>query len=425
MPEYSVDISKVSRSFASELSSFSTCASFFASPPWFEFIDSLSLSDLTGGSCQLRYLTVRERGKLVAACPMLRASGPGLYFLLSIREFFFEQWTSHANRMHPDRGRIYRCCRAVTGGYRRFVERLGSRLDEGLYVLSPLSFRGGIALDGDNPNQRASALEVLLRALKREAIRHQLPLLVYGEVEANREVFSAHAFQRFFLLHDTWLDLEGLISLDNYWRLFHRTTRRAFLRERRRTDAAGVEFSHTTDVGDWADPLAVLYERTYAAYGSHLHQPAEFWRAVGREIGHRAELILAHHRGGLVGFCLLLHDELRRETWAYRIGRTNEGLEGVPFFFDLCFYEPIARSIARGCRRFWLGPASYAAKNLRGAQLQPIHGYAWSPRMSDTCLLFPYLRLFGSVSQSEIAQSVVRPAGLAQRPRTIPEEVRG
>ena len=74
----------------------------FASAEWFRLLERLDLSALTGGHVTLQFAIVTADSEPVALCPVLRARGPGLYPLYSIRRYYFEglfEQAVHSNVM--------------------------------------------------------------------------------------------------------------------------------------------------------------------------------------------------------------------------------------------------------------------------------------------------------------------------------------
>lgn len=382
----------------------------FANRRWFRMLDAAGLANIIGGKPALQYAVVKHNHLPIAVCPVLRVSGDGAYFVYSIQQFYFEHWLDEAVRMAPERREHFaRLFKAVTA-FRRVLEWSGSKLDDCLIVCNPLSYRGEVAIAPQTGVPREELMAHLVGQLKRHARRKQLPLCFFGvEGESGRwaDSLTKAGCTRSFLFHDNVIDLESFDSFDDYLHSFHRTTRRAFQRDIRRTAEAGIEFRFVADWSGMEDRLAHLYRQTYGKYGSsYFRQPPEFWRLAARQFGDSAEMIVAERAGEVVGFSLLLHNDRRGETWTYRIGRSEaDGLADVPYYFGLSFYGPIRRAIERGYRRIWLGPASYETKAVRGAQMVPLYNYFWSPRRLDRLLLLPYLKGFGEESRRQIESS--------------------
>jgi hypothetical protein len=385
----------------------------FASPEWYRLIDQLDLSTVAGGSPTLRYLVAGGQSGPFAACPLLYARGAGIYFLYSLRQYFFEHWIDEAIRINPsERDRFARILAAV-GAYRRFLEWTGSKLDECLIATSPLCYRAHIAVAPSAPADRTAIASQIVAELQRESRRRRQVLWFLGvdDAEGLGSVLESAGFQRTFLFYDNRIDLENYGDFADYLQTFRRTTRRALLRDMRRTDEAGIRFEVTSDFDRHGVAMSELYQRTYSKYGdSFFRHPPAFWTALCESLGPRAEAIFAWRRDELVGFTILLKSPRRGEIWTYRIGRSSDGsLSQVPYYFCLSFYEPLKRAIELGYRRIWLGPASYEAKSVRGAAQVPLYNYFWLPRRFDRWFLMPYLKLFGRVSQQEIAGAIDRP----------------
>jgi predicted N-acyltransferase len=204
------------------------------------------------------------------------------------------------------------------------------------------------------------------------------------------------------------LDLTEFETFDEYLHSFRRTTRRAFERELRRTQEAGIQYRVVERFSGHAESFSRLYESTYSRYGSsHYRHGPEFWQALERHLGPNAKAVIATQEDALIGFTVVLESTRRGEMWTYRIGRVASLLEkDPPYYFGLSFYAPIRRAIEQGFRRIWLGPAGYQTKRLRGARLVPLESYFWFPRAWDRWTLVKYLALFGKVSREQIDNSV-------------------
>lgn len=390
----------------------------FADRPWLRLLEDLDLPRVAGGRLELGFVVAFCGATPVAVCPLLRARGEGLHFLYSIRQFYFEHWIEEAVRLSPDRRADFTRRMSAVSAYRTVLETTGSTLDDCLLVVQPFSYRGTIAVSPSSPVAREEVFAAVLEKLTAQARRRRIPLWIQG-VEAEDARFlrflEGMGLSKTFLLHDNRIRLEGFDRFDGYLRSFRRTTRRAFERDIRRTREAGIEFSFTSDLSGFADEFAAMYHHTYAKYGQgYFRHPPEFWSALGRRLGPKAEAIVARQGGRLIGFSVLLKNRRRGELWTYRIGRTADpSLDRVPYYFCLSFYGPIRRAIELGYRRIWLGPAAYQTKRLRGAELVPVYSYFYLPRRMDRWLLAPYLRLFGNVSREQIERASVG----AERPR--------
>lgn len=385
----------------------------FARSSWLRLVGSLDLSKLVGGSLSLRFAVTFAGSHPVAVCPVLRISGPGQYFVYSLRRYYFEHWIEEALRLNPDKAAHFARLMHGVSAYRKLLEATGCPLDEWLLVTCPLSYRAHVPVAPSSPVERTRVYGHLLDWLKQHARRERLPLCLLGvEGSGNRltQALRTQGFQPALLFFDNQIDLEPYTALEDYLGGFRRTTRRAFCREIRRTAESGVEFHSAGNLSEHADALSRLYTQTYSKYGdSFFKHPPDFWIDLSRHLGDDAEVLLAVRRGRLLGFSLLLHNVRRGELWTYRMGRVFESSESAPFYFGLSFYGPIERALQKGYRRLWLGPASYEAKSVRGARQIPLYNYFWFPRRWDRWVLLPYLKLFGRITHEEIARGVQRP----------------
>lgn len=386
----------------------------FSNTQWYRLLDSLSLDAVIGGQVQLQYAVVQHGSTPVCVAPILHAKGPGVYFAYSLRRYYFEHWIEEALRLQPGKQQTF--ARLMTGvsAYRKALEWTGSPLSESLIVTGPMSYRGEIPVAPSSPVPRHQVYAALVRELQTLARRKKLPLWFFavpGRGNRLAKVLEAARCSPSFLFYDNRLDVEEFATFDDYLQSFRRTTRRAFCRDLKRTQEAGVQFRYLSDWTNLESDLSRLYTQTYSKYGSSFFRhPETFWTEVQRCLGDQAEMVVAERGSQLLGFGLLLHNERRGELWTYRMGRVfDDETSGVPYYFGLSFYCPIQRAIERGYRRLWLGPAAYEAKSVRGAEQVPLYNYFWFPRRWDRWFLSPYLQLFGQISQEEISRSIQRP----------------
>lgn len=386
----------------------------FGNSGWYRLLDALDLPKLVGGQIELRWVVTTADELPIAVTPLLRARGEGIYFVYSLRKFFFEHWIEEAVRMTPAKQADFARLFSVVSGYRRFLEWTGSSLDECLIVASPLSYRSRVAVSPSSPVSRTAVLRSVVARLQQLARQRNLPLwflAVEEEKDARfAEALTSAGCAKSFLFYDNCIPLGEFATFNDYLGTFRRTTRRAMIRDGKRTLEAGIEFEFTGEIAPLADTFTDLYNQTYSKYGeSFFHQPPEFWRALQRHLGTGVEAIIAKREGKVLGFSILLKNERRGEIWTYRIGRTlDPQVAGIPYYFPLSFYGPIQRAIELGYRRIWLGPASYETKSVRGARQVPLHNYFWFPRRWDRWFLSPFLMVFGKVSQEQIEKSLRR-----------------
>lgn len=386
----------------------------FANKSWFRLLDALPLSDVIGGTINLRWLVASVENTPIAVCPLMRATGDGVYFIYSLRQYFFEHWVDEAVRINPEKQAHFHRLQRGVAFYRRLLQATGSQLTDCLIVTNPLSYRGDIPVAPSSPLSRETVLGALIERLQQESRRVRRPLwfaFVEGDTSRLGKVLQERGCEKIFHFYDNRIKLDSFGSFDEYLHSFRRTTRRALQKDIRRTEEAGITFRFSSDLICSAAELTKLYEQTYSKYGdSHYRHGTGYWTALERELGNQVEVIRAEHHESIVGFSILLRNERRGEMWTYRIGRDNRSdLKDIPYYFGLSFYGPIARAIEAGYRRIWLGPASYEAKSVRGAEQVPLYSYYWFPRRLDRWLFLPFVRLFGQITREQIAESLDRP----------------
>jgi hypothetical protein len=240
----------------------------FARPEWYRLISGLDLAAIMGGAPELRWLAAFDSsGLAVGLCPVLRARGAGIYFLHSIRQHFFEHWIEEAIRLNPDAGRKYGRIARIVGGLGRLLEWTGSRLDDALLILNPLSYRSTIATSPLAGPLRGSIVRALIGEARAESNRLGRVLWMPAIEDDDADLIGLaerSGLARTFLLHDNRLDLTSFPNFDAWLGSFSRTTRRAFQKDIRRCDEAGVRFTFTDRFTDRTERMAELHRRTYA-----------------------------------------------------------------------------------------------------------------------------------------------------------------
>ncbi len=378
----------------------------FASIRWYRLLERLDLPAITSGDVDLKFAVVSAAGAPVAVCPVLRARGASLFEIYSLRRYYFEIWIEHVRSTRPEWAARNEWFLALVGGYRRFLQLTGCSLDDYLLVFSPLTYKTQVSMAAMSPDRRTEVLSHLLAALKLHARQEGRPLWflsVDDENSALSESLEAAQFQRVFFTHNTRIDLSRFDSFHQYLQAFSSNTRKTIRREMRQNAAAGIRFRWVDDISRYAAEFSRLGLNTSLQYpASYLRIAPDFWTKMSEELPASAGAIVAEHEGRLVGFSLIITSQDGQLMRGYRLGRQYDcGLDSVPFYFGLAFYEPIRWGIEHGFRELWLGPGNYPAKTGRGAEPTPLYSYFWFPLRRDRRLLQSYLRECGEVARQE------------------------
>lgn len=142
----------------------------------------------------------------------------------------------------------------------------------------------------------------------------------------------------------------GYGDFDDFLAALSSKRRKNIRRERRQVREAGIrlELLHGPEVSEaqWRT-FARFYTRTFEDYGSLPTLNEGFFREVGRTLGRRVILILAHDQAGCVGAALLYRggDTLYGRHWGSL--REHPGLH-----FEACYYQGIEYCIREGLARF-------------------------------------------------------------------------
>jgi predicted N-acyltransferase len=162
-------------------------------------------------------------------------------------------------------------------------------------------------------------------------------------------------------------------SVEEYVLAQPRRRRPPIRRELREFEGAGYTVEIGT-LGPVVDEAAALLARLQKRYG-HADTADDMRRylASQAEALDPASVVFLLRRGGrLVGFALFYAVE--GVLYGRAAGFEYEALDGRFEYFNLSVYLPLRYAIEHGFRELRLGPGSYEAKALRGAELEPLWG---------------------------------------------------
>jgi hypothetical protein len=170
----------------------------------------------------------------------------------------------------------------------------------------------------------------------------------------------------------TWDSFEGYLAQLSWSR------RRSALREIERFRQSGLEseFSHLRSCLDEIAPLAARLQRKYG----HSLTPREITEqlaAQARYLNSESRVILCRQRGRLVGFSLLY--SWQGSLYGRMAGFDYQATAQSDAYFNLAFYLPLQLALEEGLGRLNLGMATWRAKVLRGASMDPAWTVACPP----------------------------------------------
>ena len=413
-------------------------SSVFLDRRWFRMLDALDLAPLVRGEVALRYVVVRRDGEPAGICPFLVTRSKSIYWYYSFDKYFFSSWQEKLLRLDPARADWIRKVSRILAAYRGFARATGVRTNGWVLAISPLSWRGDIAVARLSAEGEQVVRDAVIAALQDVAREEKLPLCFFGVQEDKAELRQAlgqRGFAELFLVYDHLLHVPGQ-SFADYLDQFRSDARRLVNREIKQARDAGVRFELTQDFGRVSARLAELREATYSRHGEeeeYLNYSAPFWAALERYVAPRAEAIIAYRGRELLGFSLLLNKQ--GEVWFARVGRAYEGDgERLPVYFNLAFYEPVKRALALGAKRIWFGPGASEAKRRRGARGCVLLSFLWFPRRWSRALLMPYLERYsranhrlqaGDMRPSSYLKAHVAASGSVSELQTIPDDTSG
>lgn len=368
---------------------------------WLRMIEVLDLAELVRGAVDLRYAVVHRGEELCAVCPFLITRSSSVLFAYSFRKAFFTGWQEELLRVRPELAETVKWVTRLLTGYRYLARAIGVRTDAWVLAVSPLSFRGGIAVAPGSPDERRRARLAALGALKDTAAREGLPLCLFAVPEEDagtREAAREADMQEIFLTHDNYIELTGP-GMEDYLARFKHRQRGHIKKEIEKVRKAGVRFEVTHDPAPHEGRLAEMYEATYSKFGEeYFAHPGPFWATLGRHLGEQVDFILAFREEELLGFSVLFDDG---DPMMYRVGKPQSE-DSSHLYFNLTFYEPIRRAAQRGRKRIWVGPGALETKHHRGAVAHPLLGYFWFPSRRSRALLSPYLETFTRYTREQL-----------------------
>lgn len=225
------------------------------------------------------------------------------------------------------------------------------------------------ALDERSARHVATALVERARAVAADAGYDEL-LIPYLTATQSRWLAGHAAAARSTgasargVLHIAWS------SFDEYLESLSRRRRSNVRSERRRFAESGIAVREVR-LQDMAGDLTPLLVQTERRYGHAVERDhVEFHLRLLALRDDADTVTLVADRGGLVACCIIgaCGDRWRVEAWG--CDYASIGREDV--YFNLVFYEPIIRAVARGVSTLDIGVGSIRAKRLRGCTVEPL-----------------------------------------------------
>ncbi len=209
-------------------------------------------------------------------------------------------------------------------------------------------------LTGDGPRRARIARRLVdgaLEATERERAS-SLHLLFLDEAERAIVVEDGRLLPR--LSHQFHFHNDGYASFDDFLGRLRSEMRKKIRKERRAVAEAPLEVRTLT--GEAIEPsnleaMRRFYEDTCERKGAYPYLTPRFFELVAERLRHRAVLVMAFDPDGRA-----VAGTLNFEKGRHLYGRYWGALDGYPMLhFELCYYQLIERTIARGARRFEAG----------------------------------------------------------------------
>jgi uncharacterized protein len=162
----------------------------------------------------------------------------------------------------------------------------------------------------------------------------------------------------------------GWDDFDGYLAALPRKRRWQVRQERRTFAASGIEV-RDAPLEDVAAEVAPLLAQTQDRHGAGA-DPAEtelYLAMLAMNPGAETRALVGYRAGTPVAFSVLLR---RGDDWAVRAFGRDYAVPDHGQYFNLTYYEPIARAVAAGATSIDFGVGSLAAKRFRGCRLEPL-----------------------------------------------------
>ena len=171
----------------------------------------------------------------------------------------------------------------------------------------------------------------------------------------------------------------GFPDFETYLASLSFSRRHAVRRERARFAASGLRVTEAR-LSECCEDLARLAAPLQARYG-HRHSALELeeeFSCQARQLDHCSWVLICRRGERPVGFTLFYRwgDTL----YGRAAGFDYQEVAGTAAYFNLAFYLPLEHAIRTGARELHLGLASWQAKVVRGARLEPSWLWITPPR---------------------------------------------
>ncbi|MFM1811727.1 MAG: hypothetical protein RLZZ336_665 [Cyanobacteriota bacterium] len=253
--------------------------------------------------------------------------------------------------------------------------RLGQRYYPKLVGMSPVSPVVGYRFWIDPAEDAAALTAVMLELIEAFCREHGIFSVNFLYVDpAWAPVAEAAGCSRWLNQQSTWSN-PGFQTFEDYLASFNANQRRNIRRERRAVEAAGLV---VTPLAGAAIPPSLL-ARMHDFYAMHCarwgpwgskYLTEDFFEAAASDLRQNLVLFAAHPAGEdpageplAMALCVRGGDQLWGRYWGSAVALDN-------LHFEVCYYAPIAWSIAQGVARFDPG-AGGSHKRRRGFVAEP------------------------------------------------------
>lgn len=269
---------------------------------------------------------------------------------------------------------------SISGPIRRALDAVARRIPRFLSLGvtglgSPQVDRCHIGLDATlGREERLGAMRALLAELGSASRAHGNKLLAIKDLEDTvapeiGEALQSFGFAKIRSLPNAYLDLP-FASWEQFLKSHSRSSSRYFARKERTLERMRLEYRE--EIGDLSPKLHALYEQTRGQskgdYGAFETLHPNFFDAVKRHCGDRAQFMLCWLDDELVGFQLLMVGD--KELSGKVIGMDYAVARELNLYF-VNINQAIRLAIKRRIPHVRMGNTAYAVKMVYGARLAP------------------------------------------------------
>lgn len=218
-----------------------------------------------------------------------------------------------------------------------------------------------------------------------------------------RRSLAGAGFQRGTVTGASEFDLAGYTSYDDYLAHLTARTRSRYRREVKELEATGLRIG-TVEFRDNAERITDLEAQTTARHGGHpdLRKMLASRRFLN-DVLQKNIRVLAITRDGTLLACGM-EIVSRDDCYAVSYGCDYTAGMGSIGYHSICFYNPLSYCCDNGVKRLHMGFEAFLPKKIRGAIVQPLEMWLWTPDAAKRDALATLLRFISTRASGYLGQ---------------------